>query len=48
VEIKEIRVQVPLTSTFTSRIVVPHVVESHNDKKEKHFNDLEIRNESVV
>jgi len=26
VEIKEVKVQVPLTSTSTSRIVIPHVV----------------------
>ncbi|KAJ1383323.1 Retrovirus-related Pol polyprotein from transposon TNT 1-94 [Sesbania bispinosa] len=33
-EIKEVRVQVPLTSTSTSRIVVPHVVEPHNNQEE--------------
>jgi len=31
VEIKEVRVQVPLTSTSTLRIVVPHVDEAHNN-----------------
>ena len=35
VEIKEVRVQVPLTSTSTSRIVVPLVDEPHNDQEEQ-------------
>ena len=35
VKIKEVRVQVPLTSTFTSRIVVPRIVESQNDDEEE-------------
>jgi len=48
VEIKEVRVQVPLTSTYTSRIVVPHVVEPHNDKEEKQINDPKINSEHIV
>jgi len=50
VEIKEVRVQVPLTSTFISIIVVLHVVEPHNDddEEEEHINDLKIKNEPIV
>jgi len=47
VKIKEVRVQVPLTSTPTSRICFPHV-ESHNGEEEEQINDLEIKNEFVV
>jgi len=47
VEIKEVRVQVPLTSTYTSRIVVPLVDEPHNDQEEQ-INDPEVNNEPVV
>jgi len=47
VEIKEVRVQVPLTSIFTSRIVVPHVDEVHNDQEEQ-INDPKINNELIV
>ena len=32
VEIKEVRVQVPLTSTSTSRIIVPYIVEPQNNQ----------------
>ena len=46
-EIKEIRVQVPLTSNSTSRIVVPLVDEPYNDQ-EKQINDPEVNNEPVV
>jgi len=35
VEIKEIRVQVSLTSTSTSIIIVPLVDEPHNDQEEQ-------------
>jgi len=34
-EIKEVRVQIPLTSAFTSRIVVPYSVEPHNNQEEQ-------------
>jgi len=47
VEIKEVRVQVPLTSTSTLRIVVPHVDEAYNDPEEQ-INDSEVNNEPVV
>ena len=40
-EIKEVRVQVSLTTTSTSRIVVPHVDESHNNKEEQ-ISNLEV------
>jgi len=33
VEIKEVKVQVPLTSTSTSKIIVPYVDESHNNQE---------------
>ena len=46
-EIKEVRLQVPLTSTYTSRIVVPHVDKAHNDQEEE-INDPEVNNELVV
>jgi len=39
VEIKEVRVQVPLTSTSTSSIVVPNVVEPLNDDEKQKSND---------
>jgi len=48
VEIKEVRVQVPLTSTSTSSIVVPNVIEPLNDDEEQQINDHEIKNEPVV
>ena len=41
VEIKKIRVQVPLISTSTSKIVVPLVDEPHNDQEEQ-INDPEL------
>jgi len=47
VEIREVRVQVPLTSTYTSRIVVPLVDEPQNDQEEQ-INDPEVNNEPVV
>jgi len=47
VEIKEVRVQVPLTSTSTSSIVVPNVVEPLNDDEEQQINDHEVNNEHV-
>jgi len=48
VEIKEVRVQVPLTSTSTSSVVVPNVVEPLNDDEEQQINDHEVNNEPVV
>jgi len=47
VNIKELRVQVILTSTSTSRIVVPHVDEPHNNQEE-HINGLEVNNEATI
>ena len=46
-EIKKVRVQVPLTSIFTSRIIVLHVDEPHNNQKEQ-INDVEVKNEPIV
>jgi len=48
VEIKEVRVQVPITSTYLSRVVVPHVVETHNNQEEQQINDPEVNNEPIV
>ena len=48
VEIKEVRVQVPLTSASTSRIFVPYTVEPHNNKEEQQINDHEVNNELIV
>jgi len=48
VEIKEVRVQVPLTSASTSRIVVPYTVEPHNNQEEQQINDHEVNNEPIV
>jgi len=48
VEIKEVRVQVPLTSTSTSSIVVPNVVEPPNNDEEQQINDHEVNNEPIV
>nr|KYP65681.1 Retrovirus-related Pol polyprotein from transposon TNT 1-94 [Cajanus cajan] len=44
----EVRVQFPLTSTSTSRIVAPHVVELNNNQEEQQINDPVINNEPVV
>ena len=48
VEIKEVRVQVPLTSASTSRIVVPYTIEPHNNQEEQQINDHEVNNEPIV
>ena len=47
-EIKEVRVQVPLTSASTSRIFVPYTVEPHNNQEEQQINDPEVNNEPIV
>ena len=47
-EVEEVKTQVPLTSTSTSSIVVPNVVESLNDEEEQQINDHEVNNEPVV
>ena len=46
-EIKEVRVKVPLTSISTSKIVVPHFDEAHNDQEEQ-INGPKVNNELVV
>jgi len=47
-EIKEVRVQVLVASTSSSRVVVPHVVETHNNQEEQQINDPEVNNELIV
>ena len=48
VEIKEVRVQIPVASIPSSRLIVPYVVETYNNKKEQQINDHEVNNELVV
>jgi len=48
VEIKEVRVQVPVASISFSRVIVPYVVETHNNQEEQQINDPKINNESIV
>jgi len=48
VEIKEVRVQLPIASTYLSRVIVPRVVEAHNNQEEQQINDLEVNNKLVV
>ena len=48
VEIKESRVQAPLTSASSSRIVVPYIVEPLNNQEEEQINDPEVNNEPIV
>jgi len=48
VDIKEVRVQVLVASTSLSRVVVLHVVETHNNQEEQQINDPEVNNESIV
>jgi hypothetical protein len=47
VEIKEVRVQVPLTRASTSTIVVP-CAQMHNDQVQQQVNDPESDNEPIV
>jgi len=42
-EIKEVTIQVPLTSTSTSIVFVSHVDEPHKNQEEQHINDLRLR-----
>jgi len=48
VEIKEVRVQVSIASAYLSRVIVPYVVETHNNQEEQQINDLEVNNEPIV
>ncbi|WVZ13110.1 hypothetical protein V8G54_017640 [Vigna mungo] len=48
VEITEIKVQVPVIGASSSRVVVPHVVETHDNQEEQHINTPVINNEPVV
>jgi len=46
-EIKEVRVQILVSSTSFSKVVVPYVVEPHNNQEE-HINDPKVNYELVV
>jgi len=48
VEIKEVRVQVLIASTSLSRVIVLHVVETHNNQEEQQINDLEVNKAPIV
>jgi len=48
VKIKEVSVQVPIASISSSRVIVPYVVETHNNQEEQQINDHEVNNELVV
>jgi len=48
VEIKEVRVQILVASTSLSRVVLPHVVKTHNNQEEQQINDPEVNNEPIV
>jgi len=48
VKINKVRVEVPLTSTSTSRTVVPHVDEPYNNQEEQQINDVKVNNDHVV
>ena len=48
-EIKEVRVQVPVGSTSLSRVVVPYVVEkTHNNQEEEQISDPEVNNGPIL
>jgi len=48
VEIKEVRVQVPLACASGSKVIAPLVVVPNNNEEEKHSNEPMIHNESIV
>ena len=48
VNIKEVKVQVPLTCAPTSRLVVSYVAESHDNKEEQQIIDPMINNEPMI
>ena len=45
-DIKEVRVQVPIASTSSSRVIVPHVVETNQEQQKT--NDLGVNNELII
>ena len=47
-KIKEVRVQVPVTSISSSRLILPYVLETYNNQEEQQINDLEVNNEPVI
>jgi len=48
VEIKEVRVQVLVANTYSLRVVVPHVIETHNNQEEEQINYPKFNNELAV
>ena len=47
-DIKEVRVQVPLTCASIFGLVVSHVVESHNNQEEQQIIDPMVNNEPMI
>ena len=47
-EIKEVRVQVPLTCASRSKVISPSVVLPNNNEEEQHNNEPMIHNEPIV
>ena len=48
VKIKKVRVQVPLTCVFSSKVIAPSVVVSNKNEEEQHNNETLIHNEFIV
>jgi len=48
VEIKEVRVQVPLACVSSSKVITPLVVVPNNNEEEQHNNEPMIHNEPIV
>jgi len=48
VEIKEVRVQVPLTCASRSKVIAPSVVLPNNNEEEQHNNEPMIYNEPIM
>ena len=47
-EIKEVRVQVPLTCVSSNKVIAHLVVVPNNNEEEQHNNESTIHNESIV
>jgi len=48
VEIKEVRVQVPLACASSNKVIAPLVIVPNNNEEEQHNNELMIHNEPIV
>nr|KYP46271.1 Retrovirus-related Pol polyprotein from transposon TNT 1-94 [Cajanus cajan] len=48
VEVKEVRMQVPLTYAFSNKVTVPLTIVSNNNEEEQHNNEPMIHNEPIV